>query len=215
MSKVRLRLAYGKRIDRDEVLVLVSKRGVARPRVATRFCRGGNDGTRGVLILCLEILGDNSVFLDRVSGERITATRVLPRDATRREVVLQTGSVDEHIDFRWSLRTCGESLRSERPEWLHHPIRGDDYARSQCRQIKEVPADGGELLHLLWGNVRRHFGRARFYAVGNRDRDRFQLYCVSSQLEIEGIHAANQDTRPNLLRRHADLTSRHVILSRH
>src|SRR6266513_1899516 len=87
----------GECVQREQALVLIAKQDVPGPLIRPGARGRVNDRARRLLIFCLEILTDNAVFLDRAAGERIAPAIVLPAYTTRRQVVLETGTVDKHV----------------------------------------------------------------------------------------------------------------------
>src|SRR5207237_7138840 len=85
-------------IQREQVLILVTDQHVARPAVPAGFRRSGNDCARCFLILCLEVLADDTVFLNGAPWEWISTTVVLTGDTTLCQIILETRAID--VDVR-------------------------------------------------------------------------------------------------------------------
>ena len=85
-------------VELHEALVLIAHERAAGPFVRARLRRRGDHRARRLLILRLEVLADDAVFLDRVLRKRIAAARVLAGDAAAGEIVLEARAVDEQVD---------------------------------------------------------------------------------------------------------------------
>ena len=140
------------RVERHHVLVLPIDQRVAAPRVTARLRGRRNDRARRVLILGLEVLGDDTVLLHGASREWITAAGVLASDAARCEVVLQARAVDEQVDLICRLTSCRDRLGVHAID----TIFGDRDARRESGEVEEIPPRRRQLLDLLRRDVRRH-----------------------------------------------------------
>src|SRR2546423_12245857 len=113
-------------MERYESLVLVAEERVPGPGIAARAGRGRDDGAGRFLILRLEVLRYDSVFLDRVAGARIAATRVLACHATAGVIVFETCPVDEDAYLRGGAAACGERPKGDTVDAIfrdRHPRR--------------------------------------------------------------------------------------------
>ena len=91
-------------------LVLVEAEDLAGIAVAAALGDGGDDRARRLLVLGLEVLGQDLELLDGVLRERIAAARVLADDAAVDDVVLEADAVDEDVDVLRRQRAGRELL---------------------------------------------------------------------------------------------------------
>ncbi len=181
---------------------------VARPHVPPRSSGGRNDRGRRFLVFGFEVLRDDPVLLDGISGERVPTARVLAANAAPRQVVLEAGSVDENVDLVGRATAGRERAKAD----LVDAVFRDADARRERREIEEVAAGRGQGLDLL----RRHVGRDFRCALHRRrgDGDRLQLHRARFQVEVRGQRGPDGDLDPALLRRMPDVAGCEVVGSR-
>ncbi len=160
-----------KRVESHYIVVLIAEKGTALPGVSTGL-RGRRDDRAGrFLVLGLEVLTDDPVFLNRAPRERIPLARVLPYDALPREIVLEAGAVNEDVH-----RVRALSARCKRARDTVDPVVGDGDARRERGEVEEVPARGWERLDLPLCHVGRDFGRPHLYTLCRDHGHRFDLH---------------------------------------
>ena len=123
----------GQRIGADEALPLPIEERRSLPPTAARLRGSRNDAARGFLVFRLVVLGDYAELLDRIEGERVTATRILPGHAARREIVLVARAIDEDVDV-----VCRKCPGRERFTRVVDPLALDAGPGCQLDQIEKV-----------------------------------------------------------------------------
>src|SRR5439155_7366695 len=127
-----------------ETFALSIKERGSFPPATSRVGGSGDDAARGLLVLCLVVLGDDAELLDRIERERVAATRVLARHATRCKIVLVARAIDEDVDVVRRKRPSCERLSS-----VVDPAALDVGARRQLDEIEEVAIRERQVFDLL------------------------------------------------------------------